>query len=450
MHIENELMFTMLGPSGAGKTTLLACMNKQFETTMPGAFFPTDPATFGTLNQAYRKLEAEANSPDIEFAVDTGGTEDLRQYAFSLKGRKDSAQVRFYDFPGGWMTPNGDSQVGNYNRVIDVVQKSMVIITAVNTPYLMEYGGRYKARAGVDEIEQVIRTGLMKDAADKLVLLVPIKCEKYTRTPQERQRLRDTLKQAFAGTLKLGQNPVYRGRLAVVMLPVQTVGNAQFSRFEMNDGQIVREVYLKNRQMRFNPKDTDQPLRFAMSFLLNEFEKNKNPYWQEMLESMFSWDNLREVADFIRDGMRLDDPEFEIACGRELLDGSGLPAASAPMPAPAAPAPQPVIPPVQPQSMQIDAPQDFGKPEEEKKETETQGSSILGKLVYAVFIAACFFGLGRFTANPKNPENQDSRIAALIAERDRIARERDLAAAGREAVIRERDKAAAEREAVIR
>ena len=136
----NEMKFAVLGPSGAGKTTLLACMSEEFERVSPGTIFPADSSTFASLNKAYRSLKREADNPDKrEFERSIEGTSMLREVLFHIVGKGAYLPVRFYDFPGGWIIP-GDS---NNRIVIDIVKGSAVIIVAINTPYLMEFDGRY-------------------------------------------------------------------------------------------------------------------------------------------------------------------------------------------------------------------------------------------------------------------------------------------------------------------
>ena len=180
----NELWFTALGPSGAGKTTMLACMYRKFEEILSGSII-ADTGTFNTLQASYEKLQAEADSKDFEFGIGIENTENLREYAFTIKGKNANVPVRFFDFPGGWIDA-AKSQPENYNRVIDIIKRSHVIIVAVSTPYLMEAAERYKKEAHVDDIKQVIKQSFMESEGSKLILIVPIKCEKYTRNDKDR------------------------------------------------------------------------------------------------------------------------------------------------------------------------------------------------------------------------------------------------------------------------
>ena len=315
----NELVFSALGPRGSGKTTLLACMNKEFERVMPGAFFPSDRGTFKKLNDAYRFLEAEASSPTVKFDInDTiSATENLSRTAFTIKGHKKSVNVSFFDFPGAWL--NGDDDNG-YNQVVKIVKSSSVVMITINSPAIMFSNGKFKSRAAIDEIEQIIRESLQDDPTDKLFLFIPIKCERYTRSESDTKKLTDKIKELFSSTLNLDNNPLYHGHLAMALLPIHTAGNVQFSCFKAKRGteELTGEVYLKDINQKFCPRDADQPLRYAMSFLLNQSEKQASGGIWGYITSLFSGD-MKEVAEMIRKGIKKRGNGFEIFCGRDLL-----------------------------------------------------------------------------------------------------------------------------------
>ena len=137
-----------------------------------------------------------------------------------------------------------------------------------------------------DEIEWVLLKGLEDDEdKERLILFVPIKCERYLETREDRENLGRCVKNAFDKTLKLTSQPLYRDRIAMAMLPVQTVGNAKFRRFKFGaDDRVEREVYKKGLEgKQFCPQNVDQPMRYMMSFLLAQFAENKKKqaWWRK-------------------------------------------------------------------------------------------------------------------------------------------------------------------------
>ena len=133
---------------------------------------------------------------------------------------------------------------------------------------------------------------------NKLILLVPIKCEKYTRTIEDTRRMCAKLKEKgiFKRTVGLMNNPAYADNTAMAILPIHTVGNAEFERFKKDrDGKIVGEVYKKIQGEPFSPMDTEQPIRFVMSFLLNEIARIKSAEI-EAANSGFSWSGAAKGA----------------------------------------------------------------------------------------------------------------------------------------------------------
>lgn len=68
---------------------------------------------------------------------------------------------------------------------------------------------------------------------------MPIKCEKYTRTEEGLAALREKISHEFASTIGLMKNPAYSGKLSVEIIPVQTAGNADFSKFTLHDDKDI-------------------------------------------------------------------------------------------------------------------------------------------------------------------------------------------------------------------
>ncbi len=115
----------------------------------------------------------------------------------------------------------------------------------------------------------------IKDSA--LFLLVPTKTGLYT--PAETSHLLSRTAAAFGKFIELLRTK-HRGRACAAILPVR-----------LHEG----------------GEDTDQPLRFAVSFMLN----------QGMIPA-----SLHEQAERVAEGALLNDERFSVLCGRELLEPS--------------------------------------------------------------------------------------------------------------------------------
>lgn len=305
-----ELCFTVLGPSGCGKTTLLACMSEYFGKILPG-FKAGDESTFRRLDEAYANLmsEAQDNGREIIFSGGIKSTDMEQEYSFVL----DDVSFRFFDFPGEWLNTGDRTKPLNFERVADKAGRSSVIIAVINSPYLMQYNGKYIDYAGISEMEYVIENCLAHDDTDKLILLVPVKCEKYLASEKDTELLRDAVKSSFAKTIRLAGDPSpHAGRMAIALLPVKTMGNVHLSRFEVRDSEPV-QIYRRITGEEFAPEYTDQPLRYAMSFLLEEHEKNRS-----FLGRIFG-KSTEESMKTIRDGLIESYPGSEIIAGKYLL-----------------------------------------------------------------------------------------------------------------------------------
>ena len=250
------------------------------------------------LVESYKHLEDEANNSDhLDFGIAVTNTENFREYSFSLNSRGGKIPVRFSDFPGGWLNaPESDKERENSAKLDETVGRSEVIFVAVSAPYLMEYDGKFSASAKIDEIQTRLRQAIQNSDNDRLILIVPMKCEKYMK---EFGKLLGRIKDAFSETIELAG--INNKRVALAVIPISTIGNAKFSRFDFEGEKIAREFFSKQANSKFNPENTDQPLRFAMSFFLNHFSLP---------------DDLKKIADDIQTGIKWD-------CA-EILSGEGL------------------------------------------------------------------------------------------------------------------------------
>ena len=348
---------TVLGPSSAGKTTLISSLYHNLKQRLPKEI--KDIEHCDSLEGEYEKLAQSSRNPDhVVLLKEEGlqGTKEAKTYKFSLNDQGESLNVDFYDYVGGWVTgkdfKKSEQAVTDYHKVVAAVKAADVVLVVINTPYLMDAPDR----KGVDQannelcaikcIEDILKEGLKPDNKDRerLVVFVPLKCEKWMETPELRKDLTNRVKALFDSTLKLGDNPDYkikgRNPFAMLLLPVQTMGNMVFSTFRkdypVDEGEsvsakptertlkIVEETYAKKAGSAFNPQNVDLLANYILSFLLRQREN----FWTLLRRHIpFVQKGLDGVAKTIRSGLKFEHESergVEICCGRELLKGNTL------------------------------------------------------------------------------------------------------------------------------
>lgn len=320
-HGQQSLNFTMLGPSGVGKTCLLACMHDYFTNVMSGFFIPSG-STIAEMSGTMNRFRFDCNNPQSTFRTTTTGTQTARHHTFKIAGDRNSVDVGFWDFPGAWM----DSRSSNYKTVEGFVAASQVILVAMETPYLMEknglYHGLYNDPSGVHTL---IANAMVVSDGPKLVIFVPVKCEKYMAPGNSTKKLIEAIKMGYMSTIKLKDNDCLSGRLAMAVLPVQTAGNVHFGRFDMNDlnpDGVPAAVYYKPKpDSSMNYMDCDQPMRYLVSYLMKLQEDSKSiGYIHLILDRLFADKKMKDVVRSIRNGMKiLPEEGVDIIVGQNMI-----------------------------------------------------------------------------------------------------------------------------------
>lgn len=165
----------MMGPRAVGKTTILTSIFADTQDNMAGTglFFRYKAGTDSGKLVSYRKsLEVCIEEQNPSKLPATPGITD---FCFETGyGNRVKADIVVKDFPGEFLTNperQGDIQM--------FLQESNVIIVAIDTPYLMEEDGRYNAEKNKPELVINYLMGKPEAVANKLVLFIPLKCERY-------------------------------------------------------------------------------------------------------------------------------------------------------------------------------------------------------------------------------------------------------------------------------
>lgn len=288
---------TMMGGRRCGKTSVLAAMEDCFQRKIYKntniTCYSDDDVTLQTLRD--KKAEIDAYFIDRKryyFQPDSTPTSEVAQYSFCIglrgtgtKRTKESGHINlvFHDYPGEWLDNHQDD-------VAEIVEKSQVIIIAIDTPYMMEEDGKYnRKRNNYDLIWNVLNKSHFaeEDETDgKMVLFVPIKCEKY-RNPVGRrgQSMRDVnaaIKKSYEPLIDCIRNS---SKYFAAITPVYTLGEAVFSEFEkdaheniIEEAGVARQanyVFTDNARKEPSPQFCEQPLFYILAYTLAMAKKSK-------------------------------------------------------------------------------------------------------------------------------------------------------------------------------
>lgn len=291
-----ELNIIMVGPRGVGKTSFLAAMHEEFETTFWDAGLNTwtseETETRVALEDCKRVLKSIGDYR-LQKQVNPTPPKDIpwedKGLVFEIGSRgKKFMRVRFTDPSGEYFKPKTEDQNKDYVR--DKLNECDAVIIPVDSTALMEKKtGKVKASEigdwHDDKNDPKHITRLLKDAyaslsRPRLVIFVPIKCEPYVKTERGAQDLLEHVQLGYRDLINFFREDARQDKIAVVIAPVQTIGHIAFSHAEkttFDNGEVYTKfIYNKTPlDAPYEPKNSDQPLRYVFRFLLNVFNESR-------------------------------------------------------------------------------------------------------------------------------------------------------------------------------
>ena len=275
----HKLKVTMLGSTGVGKTSLLTAMYEQFASSIGKTDIQLTPDEESSAILQEQLINLKSLLDGHEVRVRDLGTVEPRSFIFGLgrRGKPPSLQLNFHDYPGGYHL---DKAIPDERKFIkDLLKECVAVLIAIDTPALMERRGIWnKSINRPQQITDIFRTAYQDLDSPRLVIFAPVRCEKYTQTEKSALELTQRIKEKYRGLLELFSSEALQPNVAAVVTPVQTVGGVVFSSAEMREEVPVFRFRKIGNDARYNPKDSEQPLRYLLSFLLKLHLKN-NRSW---------------------------------------------------------------------------------------------------------------------------------------------------------------------------
>lgn len=268
-----EIKVTMLGATGVGKTTLLTAVYEQFQSNIgeTDLQLTADEESSAILQERLADLKTLLN--DFEATGGIKGTEGepdtIKSFNFDLgrKGEKPSLKLQFFDYPGGYHITKASPEKRKF--VKDLIKECAAVLIVIDAPSIMEQSGIWHERINrPQQITDLFKAEYQNLDSPKLVILAPVKCEKYLQNEKSAQELLQKLKQEYDNLIDFFSCKNLQSKVAVVVTPVQTVGSVVFSRVERKNDTPCFFFRKISHDAKYSPKDSEQPLRYLLRFVL--------------------------------------------------------------------------------------------------------------------------------------------------------------------------------------
>jgi hypothetical protein len=289
-----EIKIAMLGARGVGKTSLLTAMYEQFESTIGQTNLQLTPDLKSSAILQERLEELKSLTDDFEA---TGGIEKTvkpRSFIFDLgkKGTKPSLRLHFQDFPGEYLNSQATPKESEF--VKNLLTESTAVLIAIDAPALMEANGKWHEKINrPQQITHLFQSVYQDLKSPRLVILAPVRCEKYMQDATSANALLKRVKDKYAKLLNLFSSEPLLPWVVNVVTPIQTVGTVVFSHIEVIDSVPHFYFHKTSHDAEYSPKDSEQPLRYLLRFALKIQIEKRNWNWgpYSPIRVWLGWDN---------------------------------------------------------------------------------------------------------------------------------------------------------------
>jgi GTPase SAR1 family protein len=301
MNGSEELKIMMVALRGIGKTSLLAAMHEEFNKTFERANLQTWVDDTNSL-RAIEECKSILKNIDPRLKKQVTPTQPKENpwndqgfyFEIGSSGKK-FMKLRFTDPSGEYFNPDAAPEQKDYIK--QQLNQCDALVIPIDTTALMqkktgrvsygELGTWHEEKNNSQRITQLLKDTFSNVDSPRLVILAPIKCEAYTRTSADAESLLYHLKTGYSELLDFFKSDSLINKVAVVVTPVQTIGNITFSHYKTDENNFTKFYYHKTPiNAPYQPKDGEQPLRYILLFLINVFLENKKLILQQEKENL--------------------------------------------------------------------------------------------------------------------------------------------------------------------
>lgn len=240
----------MCGGRRTGKTSIMAAMQRDMQRLFANGNIVLQMEKSSSLVLYQREQEQLFSEENLDkmsyFAADNpNGSREDYGCKVTLKGDfKSPIALNFIDIPGEWFV-----DAAHEKDVQALIEESQILVIAVDSPHLMEKGGRYHDVFNRPvEITSFIKRAFQGSDIYRLILFVPVKCELYRNNSArgKGKSMEDLLAAVKSGYDELLEylEAVQKKQCTVAVAPCITMGGLEFLQFVApvdEDGALVTD-----------------------------------------------------------------------------------------------------------------------------------------------------------------------------------------------------------------
>lgn len=324
-YVNPEVQVMMLGARRTGKTSMLASMYNSFSSVVAGTNLIMSKIGGKAIDDSLEHMKALFREEGIIENDVVKGVDDYDQtngfdqidFLLSITGKKERPKiVRFVDCSGEWI-----NQRTNEIEIGIKIEKSDIVIIAIDTVTLMEKKGKYNSYNKVQAVTEFIINNMKPDEIinnKKMVLFVPMKCEKYYHQNNDKgtifynnrmEEIVKRIKEEYFQLLNFLTSPNNKKYFTVGVCPVLTLGGIEFDVFKFDDPEKdIVELNTSNFQFRYcqpmtyEPKYCNRPLIYSLLFVQ---QKISDDYFSKAYNNNNKKKILASVQEWFQDRLNL-------------------------------------------------------------------------------------------------------------------------------------------------
>lgn len=295
-----EINILMMGGRRAGKTSILAAVDECCTKTLVGNENIKINVKLGGNQLHVKQTELEMYFTDPrytkknEFIPDLNPSSAREEYIYEASIKNSKFTFNFTDVSGEVFFPEQPGEditlTDTRKKLPELVAKNHILIIAIDTPHMMEYPHsdisgicKYHTEFNRSDIitgfikDNFLATGKKKrkDIDDKLIVFVPLKCEKYFYNGKMKD-IPDYVRRGYADLLSHFASPGPKEKFSVVINPILTIGGAEFYRFDDDARATGRYNYVYDPALRhYHPQYCDNPMFLILLYMIQIAKSGK-------------------------------------------------------------------------------------------------------------------------------------------------------------------------------